>query len=139
MRKRAAILLILVLLLSAARFTIAIHFCNDKVIDTKVTLSGKLSSCGMGSSENNSALSGNNLKAHCCYNQIMTLGISNIFTKSVAASVKKFENLQKILFPSASQLYHSDIIPNNICTSISPPGRLTTSSVSLDNICVFRI
>lgn len=139
MRKGISTLFALIMVFSVAHITIATHFCGGKVADTRVSLSGKLASCGMESTEKNLPLTGNNLYSHCCDDQIIAIGTCNIFNSPVSYITENIQNLQQFLFLPVSQSFHSFITNNSFYTSISPPGSFITTSVSLDDICVFRI
>jgi hypothetical protein len=139
MRKGVSILFILVMMLSAARLTIAIHYCSGKFVAAKVSLSGKVASCGMVSTEKNFPLPGNNLISHCCDDQITTIGICNLFTSTGFFFTENLKNLHHIFQLPVSQSFHSTAVYSNFYTSISPPGRLTAAVVNFDDICVLRI
>jgi hypothetical protein len=139
MRKGISIVLSLVILFSVAHITVATHFCGGKVADTKVSLSGKLASCGMETAETKLPVAGTNLANHCCDNQVMTIGICNIFTTPLTFISDNIQNLQHVSYLPVNQLFGSVVANNIFFTSISPPGRLTTTSVDLNGICVFRI
>jgi len=139
MKKGASILFALVILLSGTHLTIATHFCGGNVAASKVSLSGKLASCGMEGTEGSCPLPGNHLATHCCNDQVTTIGIINNFTSPVSFLEENSENILQVYNVSESQSFHSITVSSNIYTSISPPGRFSTNSVSLDDICVFRI
>ena len=139
MKKGASILFALVILLSGTHLTIATHFCGGNVAASKVSLSGKLASCGMEGTEGSCPLPGNHLATHCCNDQVTTIGIINNFTSPVSFLEENSENILQVYNVPESQSFHSITVSSNIYTSISPPGRFSTNSVSLDDICVFRI
>ena len=51
MKKTVTILSAFLILLSGVHFTIATHYCNERLAGTKISLSGKTASCGMESPE----------------------------------------------------------------------------------------
>jgi hypothetical protein len=102
-RKGISILFALVMILSGAHYIIATHYCGGEVADTKVSLSGKLASCGMEGAEKSCPISGNNLKTHCCSNKTTTIGIINNFTAPVVSPEEIVQNLQKILYAPVRQ------------------------------------
>lgn len=126
-------------MLSPARLTIAIHYCSGEVAATKVSLSGKLASCGMESTEKSFPVPGNNLTNHCCDNQVTTIGILNNFTTPGTLPLENPHKIQKAFYVPVSQIVHSIIATSTLYTSFDPPGRFLTSTVSLPDICVFRI
>jgi hypothetical protein len=139
MRKGFSIFFVVLMLLSAARVTISTHYCHGKVAATKVTMSGKLASCGMEKTEKNIPLPGSYLTSLCCTDNVTTIGTCNIFTSSFSSFTANVEHLRLIYYVPVIQSFHSDIISNNFYTSISPPGKLVTTAVKLDDICEFRI
>jgi hypothetical protein len=139
MKKGISIVFALAMLLSVAQVTIATHYCGGSVADTRVSLSGKLASCGMESNEKNRPQPGNNLTKHCCEDQLTTIGICNIFTSVVSDFTDNIQNLQHISVSAPCQSSHSNLAIITFYTSISPPGGLAATSVKLDDICVFRI
>jgi hypothetical protein len=139
MRKGISLIFVFVMMLSAAQFTIAIHFCGGTVAASKISLSGKLASCGMESEVKSYSLPGNHITKHCCDNQITTVGILNIFTAPVSFNENNIQNIQKTFYTLVSQLFHSITATNILYTSFNPPGELSTCAVSLPDICVFRI
>jgi hypothetical protein len=139
MRKGLSILFALFMLLSGAKFTIAMHFCGDKIEATKVSLSGKLASCGMESSKEISPSQGMHLTSHCCDNKVATIGIINNFTPPVSINTENTKNFQNIYYLPVSHLFYSNTASNVFYTSISPPGRFAVTSVDLDDICLSRI
>jgi hypothetical protein len=139
MRKGVAILFVLVMMLSGVHVTIATHFCDGKVADTKVSLFGKLASCGMENTTEKFPFQRDFLASHCCDNQVTIIGIVNNFTPPVSIFTENTQNFQNIYYLPVSQLFDSNTISKYFYTSISPPGRFAFSSVSLDDICVFRI
>jgi hypothetical protein len=139
MRKGFSILFALILLLSGAQFNIAIHYCGGIIAATKVSLSGKLASCGMENSKEVSYSNGSHLTSHCCDNIVITVGIINNFAPPVSINPENTQNFQNIYYLPVSQLFYSDTASHDFYTSISPPGRFAVSFVDLDDICVSRI
>ena len=139
MKKGASILFALVILLSGTHLTIATHFCGSNVAASKVSLSGKLVSCGMEGTEGSCPLPGNHLATHCCDDQVTTIGIVNNFTSPISLLKENAQNILQVYYVHVSQSFHSITVSNNFYTSISPPGRFSTNSVNLNDICVFRI
>jgi hypothetical protein len=139
MRKGFSILIASIILLSGAQFSIAIHFCGDKIAATKVSLSGKLASCGMENGKEISYSPGSRLTSHCCDNKVTTVGIINNYTPPVTIFQENHQNLHTIFYSPVSHIFYSNTTCSVFYTSISPPGRFTVTSVNLDDICVSRI
>jgi hypothetical protein len=139
MRKGISTLFALVIMLSGAHISIATHYCGGKVAATKVSLSGKLASCGMEGTEKSCPMPGKHLSTHCCDNRIITIGIINNFTSPFPIITENTQNPQHILYLPVRQPFHSNVVFSNLYTSIRPPGKFLFSAVNLDDICVFRI
>jgi hypothetical protein len=138
MRKGITILFILVMMLSGAHLTVAKHFCGGKVAATKISLSGKLATCGMEGTGGTCPSSGSNLNTHCCNNQVATFGMINIFTAPVSVQSEKSEIIPHIFYlPVARSFYHNQV-NNRSFTDAGPPGEFTASAVNLINICISR-
>ena len=139
MRKGISILFTLVIILSGAHFTIATHFCGGVVAATKVSLSGKLASCGMEETYGSCPSSNNQIATHCCDNSVITIGIINNFTSPVSFQEENTQNNVHILYLSISQSFQTLAFFNHLYTDIGPPGWFSASAVDLNDICVFRI
>lgn len=139
MRKGVSILFSLVLLLSGAHFTVATHFCGGEIAARRLTLSGKLATCGMEGSEGSCRSSENKINFHCCDNKVVTIGIINNF--NIPVSLVNDEPTQKIQAFSAP--VHLKLISlqnhNIIFNDTGPPGEFSASAVKLNYICTFRI
>lgn len=139
MRKGLSILFALVMMISSAHLTIATHYCGGEVAARKISLSGKLATCGMEDSRESCPSSGILLKKHCCENSIVTIGIANNFTAPVSLENENAQNIQNHFYlpVNYSNNYISEF--NNFFTNIHPPGGVSASAVDLNNICAFRI
>jgi hypothetical protein len=139
MKKGLSILFALVIMLSGAHFTVATHFCGGKVAASKVSLSGKLASCGMEGTEESCPVPGNHLTTHCCDDQFKIIGIVDNFTAPVSLLYENPNTLLQIFYVPASQSFSTITTSNNFYTNFNPPGRFLANAVSLNDICVFRI
>jgi hypothetical protein len=138
-RKGISILFALLMMLSASLFTVATHYCGGKVAATKVSLSGKLASCGMESDEKGCPSAGKHLKTHCCDDKISAIGIVNIFTCSFPHSDEINQNLTQLYYIPVRQSLHFLTVNNSVDTSKSPPEAFVSKGVDLSSICIFRI
>jgi len=139
MQKGVSILFVLVILLSGAQFTIATHYCGGKVAATKVSLSGKLASCGMESNAERIPFQGKLFTSYCCEDRVTTFGILNNFTQPVLIQTKTAQNNIQVFYLPVSQSYSSLIYPDHFYTNIGPPGGFPASAVNLNYICSIRI
>ena len=139
MKKWGSIVLLLLMLTALLHISVATHYCGGNLAAIKVSLSGKLASCGMESSEKELPLPGNNFTNHCCDDIVTFFGIDSNYTPLFLFVSETFQNnFQVFATPVA--------LPVNSCTNLipiysylSPPGALISTDVDLSNICVFRI
>lgn len=139
MKKGVSIIFSLVLLISGVRFTIATHYCGGEVAATKVSLSGKLASCGMEVISNSLSSPGKHLSSHCCEDSLTIVGaLNNFLLPDLIQSNNTQDNSNAIYIPVNQSFSH---LPNfnHISTDIGPPGEFPASAVSLNDICTFRI
>jgi hypothetical protein len=139
MRKGVSILFALVMMISSAHLTIATHYCGGEVAARKISLSGKLATCGMEDSKESCPSSGILLKKHCCENNVVTIGIANNFTAPVSIQKADNQNIQDLSSFPLNHFYHFISGFNQSFTNIHPPGGFSATSVDLNNICAFRI
>jgi hypothetical protein len=139
MRKGISILCALVMILSGTHLTLAKHFCGGELVDTKLSLSGKVATCGMESDNERNLPSGNEIKHHCCDNNVATFGIINNYIPSVTLIKENVDNQSFSFLLTLNLLLSPQTTYKNISANISPPGKIPLTSVSLDDICVFRI
>jgi len=139
MRKGLSILFVAVMLLSGAHVTIARHFCGGKVADTKVSLSGKLATCGMEESEESCPAHGTNIATHCCENQVNTIGFSFNYLPPIINEAENNLAPEHFSFLFAEFAFPEIINTYKSYTDSGPPGYYQASFAGLDKICVFRI
>ena len=137
MKKTFAILFASIILASGIKVSIDHHYCGGKLAATKVSLTGKLASCGM--EENEHACSNKpTVDKNCCEDQITYFEINanyvpEYFKLSPPSSGK--DN-------PASPVYNFTLnysCTNNCPSWVLPPGYIIISGPSLSEICVLRI
>ncbi len=139
MKKTVSIFFTLVILLAGTHLTVATHFCGGHLAASKISLSGKLASCGMEGSKNSCPISGKTLNRHCCEDKATTAGTVNIFTDPVSLVKFSEDNNPKISYLTIASLFHSETIYKPLFTSVNPPGYYRAEKVLPEVICVFRI
>jgi hypothetical protein len=139
MKKITSISLVILLIGALLHISVATHYCGGKNIGSRVSVTGKLASCGMEGSENLLPYSGYNLSNHCCDNVIKFCGTDRNYVPSFYSVQESFQNNYQIctIPVEISGNSFSGSIP--IITDVSPPGALMSTSVDLSDICVFRI
>lgn len=139
MKKVISISLTFLILTALIHFSVGIHYCGGTFSASKISLSGKLATCGMENDDNILPLPGTNLTTHCCDNLLVYFGINGnyfpTFSNIPELFLKQFEIFKIPAEISLLSLAHL----NSIYTSIGPPEALVSNSVDLTNICVFRI
>jgi hypothetical protein len=139
MKKVISISLTLLMLVALLHFSVATHYCMEKIAASKISLSGELATCGMESDENPIPQTGLNLTTHCCDNDIVFCGISgNYFPSFTKIPVTYNDDFQVLSLPS-SLTFNPVALFKSINTSVDPPGVSTVKNVDLALICVFRI
>jgi len=139
MKKFISISLTLLLLTALFHFSIATHYCGGTIAATKISLSGKLASCGMANDEVSTPLSGTYFVSHCCENHLTYCSVTNNYQPTFSYVPKVYCDHFKILsIPEGSTLQSAALV-NPICTNVSPPGESVSSHVDLSDICVYRI
>jgi hypothetical protein len=139
MRKGFSILFILVMILSGVHLTVAKHFCGGRIAAERISLSGKLASCGMEGTEDTCPVSGNRVNTHCCDDQVSTFGMINICTAPVTVQSENTENTPHLYCLTVIESFYSIDGVNISYTDTGPPGGFSASAVNLFDICVFRI
>lgn len=120
-------------------FSVATHYCDDMGIASKVSLSGKLASCGMEEAVDSCPVNGINLTSHCCDDVVVFYGINTNFTPSFSFVPKLFQyNFQILNIPNELADFNSAAL-TSFHTNVDPPGVLMSTNVDLSDICVFRI
>lgn len=137
MKKILAILFLTIIFASGIQVSIYHHYCGGKLAETKVSLSGKLASCGM---EENGRTCSNQpfIDKNCCEDQITYLGINAEFVPEYF----------KLSYPSTGKSISSCTLFNvtlnysytiNSASWVLPPGDKMKSGLPLSHICVLRI
>ncbi len=125
------------MLASGMKVSIDRHYCGGQLAATKISVTGKLASCGMETQDhrNSNQLSFEN---KCCEDQLTYYNISNKFIpeqfKLSYQSVGKDIPSTPVLSVISNSFDRYDF---NI--RVLPPGAGSRSSVSLSQICVLRI
>jgi hypothetical protein len=139
MKKFISISLTSLLLATLFHFSVATHYCGGTIAATKISLSGKLASCGMAKDEDNNPLSGTFFVSHCCDNHIVYLGVSSNYHPTFSYVPEVYRDHFKILNIPEGLALQSAALINQICTNVSPPGESASNHVDLSDICVYRI
>ena len=138
MKKYFAIPFALLILLSGMHFTIATHYCGGEIASTRISVTGKLASCGMTSDEKSKTSSETSLASNCCEDEIAVYSVDDNYAASqFHTSEITHTVLHEFYIPEGS--FHSNFPLITNLTNASPPGNDMVTAVNRTDICVFRI
>ena len=138
-KKGISILFACVMIATMFHFSVATHYCGGHLAASKVSLTGKLASCGMEGLQKQLPPPGIYFSKHCCEDVVFSYSTDNNYTPS-------FFNI-----PATFQLdFHTSGLPSETIvgqagvfklqySDISPPRAMISTNVDLSEICVFRI
>jgi hypothetical protein len=139
MKKVISISLSICMLAAMLNISVATHFCSGKIAASKISLSGKLATCGMENESGDVTSKDIHISSHCCDNNLACYGITSIYFPSFSYVTESYQNhFQSINCPDELDPRYLTI-NKSIFTNVGPPGVSASSKVDLSNICVFRI
>ena len=140
MKKVTSISLVVLMVAAMLHISVAVHYCGGYDVASKVSLTGKLASCGMEGSEKELPPSGTNITKHCCDDIVTLCGTDSNYVPSFSFVPESFQYIFHIFAVPARVTANSltDFIPL-YNTDVNPPGALMSTRVDLSDICVFRI
>jgi hypothetical protein len=139
MKKVVSISLTFLMLTAMLHLSVATHFCAGKIAASKISLTGKLATCGMNDDEKNLPPSGSHYTTYCCENVLATYGINSIYFPSFSSFHESYQVHYQVLSIPKNYNIQSLKSVNSIYTSVSPPDVSLSSNVDLSYICIFRI
>jgi len=139
MKKALSISLSLLMLLAVLHISVATHYCGGHVAASKISLSGKLATCGMEDDDIDLPQTGPSYHTHCCDNVLTFCGINNNYFPSFNFIPETHNNDFQIFSIPVSLTINSISSFKIINTSVNPPGPTEIKSVDLSAICVYRI
>ena len=138
MKKLFTLLLASFILLSGMHFSIAKHFCGDRIADVKISFSEAKASCGMENNDKTCSITGE-LTSNCCRNDISILSIDHYFNSTTLQIKEVNQSVSQLFFLPLIQSLYSLVPTFQAYTDVSPADNLLANGVSLPKICVFRI
>jgi len=139
MKKFLSISFSILILLSVMHLTISTHYCGGVMAASKVSVFGKLASCGMETPVDQCPLTGSHLGSNCCSNKVSVFAVENNYTPSFSEFKSFSQNIIQVFDIPVSYQIQSLSVLSLYSTNVSPPGNIMVSAVSLPDICVFRI
>lgn len=139
MKKFISISFILLMLAAMLHLAVATHYCGGNVAALKVSLTGKLASCGMEYMEKDCTSPLAHLDKQCCDDVVTFYGVDTNYTPSFSIVTDSHQyNFKVFSIPGGFSINASEVLIS-LFTSVSPPDELMSTSVDLSDICVFRI
>jgi hypothetical protein len=137
MKRALAILVTLILVASGMHISIDRHYCGGTLADVKISVTGKLASCGM---EPNDSDCGNHplFDQKCCEDQFSYITISSNYSPEYFRITHQISEKEIILKREVSFISCNLYNPETYNLVLPPgdhPGRRLTQS----DICIFRI
>ena len=120
--------------------TVATHYCGGNVAALKVSLNGKLGSCGMvGCTENDYHPGEAHIFTHCCDDVVTFYATDSNYTPSFFVIPDFYQYILQVFYIPDGLPVHSSAGLILLYTNVNLPGVLLSTSVDLSDICVFRI
>lgn len=139
MKKIIPVSLMLLMLIALLHFSVATHYCSGTEAGSRISLSGKLATCGMESGDNDLPLTGLHFTRHCCDNVLVFCGINGFYFPSFSFVPESCQTNFKIFSIPAGISVNTTGYLKTTYTSAGPPDILSSSSVDLASICILRI
>lgn len=139
MKKVISISLIFLVLTAMLHLSVATHYCSGKIAASKISLSGKLASCGMEDNDKDLPLTGAHFASHCCDNVLVFYGINSIYFPSFSFVPESYHHNSQAYNSPVGLIHNSLAFIKSICTNESPPDPPVSNNVDLSEICIFRI
>jgi len=137
-KKGISISLVFLVISAMLNFSVATHYCGGHVAASKISVTGKLASCGM-ENQQNDLPPGKYFSRHCCEDYVVSITTDNNYVPSSFNIPDAFQfSFQSSVLPSESSIGLSGIFKLQYPDK-SPPGALMSTKVDLSGICVFRI
>ncbi|WP_320053525.1 hypothetical protein [uncultured Acetobacteroides sp.] len=137
MKKFLSISFALLIFLSGMHLSIAAHSCGGEVAAVKWSFSEQKASCGM-EDDSSSCPVHNGISSSCCHDEVAVYAVDNSYSPTSFHLDLGKQPLQVVALP-ASISTHTLAFYTSQNKESKPPDELSTSMVSLTDICVFRI
>ena len=138
MKKGISISLVFLVISAMLNFSVATHYCGGHVAASKISVTGKLASCGM-EDQQNDLPRGKYFSKHCCEDVVVSISTDNNYVPSSFNIPCTFQfNFQTSVLHPESAVDLAGIFKLQYPDK-SPPGAMMSANVDLSDICVFRI
>ena len=137
MKKVFTILIAAFFLASGMHVSVDRHYCGGKLADVRISVTGKMASCGMEQPET-SCPDHQVINNKCCEDQVSFISIgSNYFPEYFKLSHPATERVLTCIH--SDNLYNVTTYRSDLISWVIPPGDNLISGVTQSEICVFRI
>ena len=137
MKKALTILVAIILLVSGMEISLDRHYCGGRLADVKISVTGKMATCGM---EQSCPVSADHHGIHnrCCEDQVT---FYNLGSKFFPEYFKLTEPATSFNFINTPVINHTpgNLFNRNLVSWVLPPGDDFVSRLTQPQICVFRI
>lgn len=137
MKKFLTILVALLFSSAILHLTVALHYCGGKISDTKISVTGKMASCGMQHEMDLSLVT--SVSSRCCDDETLIYSVDNDYAPSALKTIKAFQNGSVQFFTGLNSLNNPIFSTSLNYSDTGPPVFSSPSSVSLTRICTYRI
>lgn len=137
MKKAFAILIALIMLASVIQVSIDHHYCGGKLSGIKISIMGKMASCGM-ENDIHPCTNQNVIDKKCCEDQLTYYSFSSKYLPEHFRITQTYAGKDVPAFPVFNIVISSPDI-SGFTSMVLPPGDKIKSDVTLSEICVFRI
>ena len=137
MKKVLTILIAAIILVSGMQVSVDRHYCGGKLIDVKISVTGKLASCGM-EQTGSSCPDHPTIDKKCCENQLSFFSLNNNYYPEYFKSIHQVSE-KDILPMHMGNLFSGSTFNKDLVNWVLPPGNNLKSRLTQSDICVFRI
>jgi hypothetical protein len=139
MKRAISISLTFLMLTALLHLSVASHYCGGNIVSSKISLSGKLATCGMEATEKDLPQTGTWYYSHCCDNVLTSVGTSNNYFPSFSFVPESNQpHSQFFTIPATLNIYSFPLL-KSVNSGVGPPGAPAPNSVDLSALCTFRI
>ena len=138
MKYLLSIPLIILILFTGINVKIATHYCGGYISGTKISLTGKLATCGMQHSSAKRSLA-EVYNTRCCEDFMTTYSICNNYFPSAYSTDNSEQRPISVFYVACENSADQQKILNKVYTNIRPPGSDLINHLSPSALCVYRI
>lgn len=137
MKRLFSVIITAFVLASGMQVCLDRHYCGGELADIRLSLSGKLASCGM--EDNNNPCSGQtSVSKRCCEDQVTFYSLTTNYIP-VDFNVSHLTAGKGINHITVCQIFSGSSDISYTISCVNPPGDNLPSALSLPQMCVFRI